>query len=46
MPTGASTQRRPHDRRDYVQAAITVSGAFDDAREALKEAEKNDAAAF
>ncbi|WP_270451708.1 hypothetical protein [Kocuria marina] len=31
---------------DYVRAAITARGALDEAREALKEAEKDDTAAF
>jgi hypothetical protein len=42
----ATAQRLLNDRMDYVRRAITARGALDDAREALKEAEKNDAQAF
>ena len=41
-----AAQRLLNDRMDYVRRAITARGALDEAREALKEAEKNDAAAF
>lgn len=41
-----AAQRLLNDRMDYVRRAITARGALDDAREALKEAEKNDAQAF
>ncbi|MFE7628926.1 hypothetical protein [Kocuria sp. NPDC057446] len=42
----AAAQRLLNDRMDYVRRAITARGALDEAREALKEAEKNDVAAF
>ncbi|MBD2763522.1 hypothetical protein IEE92_13390 [Kocuria sp. cx-116] len=35
-----------NDRMDYIRRAITARGDLDEAREALKEAEKNDAQAF
>ena len=41
-----AAQRLLNDRMDYVRAAITARGALDEAREALKEAEKNDVQAF
>ncbi|MFI7744105.1 hypothetical protein [Kocuria rhizosphaericola] len=41
-----AAQRLLNDRMDYVRRAITARGALDDAREALKEAEKNDVQAF
>ncbi|MFI7482480.1 hypothetical protein ACH9EU_08675 [Kocuria sp. M1R5S2] len=41
-----AAQRLLNDRMDYVRAAITARGALDEAREALKEAQKNDTAAF
>ncbi len=41
-----AAQRLLNDRMDYVRAAITARGALDAAREALKEAEKNDVSAF
>ena len=41
-----AAQRLLNDRMDYVRRAITARGALDEAREALKEAEKNDAQAF
>ena len=41
-----AAQRLLNDRMDYIRRAITARGALDEAREALKEAEKNDAAAF
>ncbi|MCM3487637.1 hypothetical protein, partial [Kocuria rosea] len=41
-----AAQRLLNDRMDYVRRAITARGALDEAREALKEAEKNDTAAF
>ena len=41
-----AAQRLLNDRMDYVRAAITARGALDETREALKEAEKNDTAAF
>lgn len=41
-----AAQRLLNDRMDYVRRAITARGALDDAREVLKEAEKNDAQAF
>ena len=42
----AAAQRLLNDRMDYIRRAITARGALDEAREALKEAEKNDAQAF
>ncbi|WP_272028137.1 hypothetical protein [Kocuria rosea] len=39
-------QRLLNDRMDYVRRAIATRGALDKAREALKEAEKNDVQAF
>ncbi len=44
--TEEAAQRLLNDRMDYVRAAITARGVLDEAREALKEAEKNDTAAF
>ncbi|MGQ1840224.1 hypothetical protein ACT4S2_17450 [Kocuria turfanensis] len=41
-----AAQRLLNDRMDYVRRAITARGALDEAREALKEAEKNDVQAF
>lgn len=41
-----AAQRLLNDRMDYVRRAIATRGALDEAREALKEAEKNDTAAF
>lgn len=41
-----AAQRLLKDRMDYVRAAITARGALDDARDALKEAEKDNTAAF
>ena len=41
-----AAQRLLNDRMDYVRRAITARGALDEAREALKEAEKNDTQAF
>ena len=41
-----AAKRLLNDRMDYVRRAITARGALDEAREALKEAEKNDAQAF
>ena len=41
-----AAQRLLNDRMDYIRRAITARGALEEAREALKEAEKNDAAAF
>lgn len=41
-----AAQRLLNDRMDYIRRAITARGALDDAREALKEAEKNDVQAF
>lgn len=41
-----AAQRVLNDRMDYVRRAITARGALDEAREALKEAEKNDVQAF
>ena len=41
-----AAQRLLNDRMDYVRRAITARGALNDAREALKEAEKNDAQAL
>ena len=41
-----AAQRLLNDRMDYVRRAITARGALDDAREAFKEAEKNDVQAF
>ena len=41
-----AAQRLLNDRMDYVRRAIATRGALDEAREALKEAEKNDAQAF
>lgn len=41
-----AAQRLLNDRMDYIRRAITARGALDEAREALKEAEKNDAQAF
>ena len=41
-----AAQRLLNDRMDYIRRAITARGALDEAREALKEAEKNDTAAF
>ncbi|TDL46522.1 hypothetical protein [Kocuria rosea] len=42
----AAAQRLLNDRMDYIRRAIATRGALDDAREALKEAEKNDVQAF
>ncbi|MHC5560939.1 hypothetical protein [Kocuria sp. U4B] len=42
----ATAQRLLNDRMDYIRRAIATRGALDEAREALKEAEKNDAQAF
>jgi hypothetical protein len=41
-----AAQRLLNDRMDYIRRAIAARGALDEAREALKEAEKNDVAAF
>ena len=41
-----AAQRLLNDRMDYVRRAITARGALEEAREALKEAEKNDTQAF
>ncbi|MEX5257856.1 hypothetical protein [Kocuria arenosa] len=41
-----AAQQLLNDRMDYVRRAITARGALDEAREALKEAEKNDVRAF
>jgi hypothetical protein len=41
-----AAQRLLNDRMDYIRRAITARGALDDAREALKEAERNDTQAF
>jgi hypothetical protein len=41
-----AAQRLLNDRMDYIRGAITARGALDEAREALKEAEKNDVQAF
>ena len=41
-----AAQRLLNDRMDYVRRAITARGALDEAREALKEAEKDDVQAF
>lgn len=41
-----AAQRLLNGRMDYIRRAITARGALDEAREALKEAEKNDAQAF
>lgn len=41
-----AAQRLLNDRMDYVRRAITARGALDKAREALKEAERNDVQAF
>lgn len=41
-----AARRLLDDRMDYVRRAITARGALDEAREALKEAERNDAQAF
>ena len=41
-----AAQRLLNDRMDYVRAAITARGALDEAREALKDAEKNNTQAF
>ncbi|MFI7582054.1 hypothetical protein [Kocuria kalidii] len=41
-----AAQRLLNDRMDYVRRAIATRGALDEAREALKEAEKNDVQAF
>lgn len=41
-----AAQRLLNDRMDYIRRAITARGALDEAREALKEAEKNDIQAF
>ena len=41
-----AAQRLLNDRMDYVRRAITARGSLDQAREALKEAEKNDTQAF
>lgn len=41
-----AAQRLLNDRMDYIRRAITARGALDEAREALKEPEKNDTAAF
>ncbi|MGK4219435.1 hypothetical protein [Kocuria sp.] len=41
-----AAQRLLNDRMDYIRRAITARGALNDAREALKEAEKNDVQAF
>ena len=41
-----AAQRLLNNRMDYIRRAITARGALDEAREALKEAEKNDTAAF
>lgn len=41
-----AAQRLLNDRMDYVRRAITARGALDEARDALKEAEKADAQAF
>lgn len=41
-----AAQRLLNDRMDYIRRAITARGVLDEAREALKEAEKNDAQAF
>jgi len=41
-----AAQRLLNDRMDYIRRAITARSALDEAREALKEAEKNDTAAF
>jgi hypothetical protein len=41
-----AAQRLLNDRMDYVRRAITARGALDEAREALKEAERNDVQAF
>jgi hypothetical protein len=41
-----AAQRLLNDRMDYIRRAITARGALDEAREALKEAEKNDVQAF
>jgi hypothetical protein len=35
-----------NDRMDYVRRAIAARGALDEAREALREAERNDERAF
>jgi hypothetical protein len=42
----AAAQRLLNDRMNYVRRAIATRGALDEAREALKEAEKNDTQAF
>lgn len=41
-----AAQRLLNDRMDYIRRAIATRGALDEAREALKEAAKNDAQAF
>lgn len=41
-----AAQRLLNDRMDYIRRAIATRGALDETREALKEAEKNDTAAF
>ena len=41
-----AAQRLLNDRMDYVRRAIATRGALGEAREALKEAEKNDIQAF
>jgi hypothetical protein len=41
-----AAQRLLNDRMDYIRRAITARGALDEARKALKEAEKNDVQAF
>ncbi|THE19494.1 hypothetical protein E1J17_00630 [Kocuria rosea] len=41
-----AAQRLLNDRMDYIRRAIATRGALDEAREALKEAEKNDVQAF
>ena len=41
-----AAQRLLNDRMDYIRRAIATRGALEDAREALKEAEKNDIQAF
>ncbi|MEX5274060.1 hypothetical protein RF638_08925 [Kocuria sp. CPCC 205235] len=44
--TEEAAQRLLNDRMDYIRRAITARGALNEAREALKEAEKNDVQAF
>ena len=41
-----AAQRLLNDRMDYIRRAITARGALDEARDALKEAERADVQAF